>query len=1466
MADESKDIELRIRARDYSQKTLDDVVKTLKDLMAAQEEQLEAAKRGEVSARELEASYRKLENAAKALASQHALTKQFEAQSRALDESTQKLEAARKAQQEYARSLQGVDKVTRKQESELRKLSNAVVRAERAHERAADRVAKTTNRLNEYGISTDNLAASQQRIVSAVQTANIALERQDAAIGRVDQDIRRARQAAEEKARADREMAKAAEQAAREAAEQARQQRLAAEEAERQAKAQAEMRAALNKAADEAEAASKGYRTLATTLDEIPTAKLTQSLREIADPTGEAIKNIDGLEQAVGDLEGRIKSIDGPIKDYRQTLQQLQAVQKSLSDMGTLIESYNRQERAVARARAEYEKAEREVKALVEQMRSGTGPVNEMNRKMRDAQARLREAANAMRQQSQSAAELRTRLNAAGISTDNMSKAEERLISSAKRARQAVLDLNAAYDKYGAAVERSRKTTLRFWRDEGRTTLSWMQRIRGELLAIATAYAGVQAAINLAGGALDAYRTKQAALARLLVMFQGDQKAANAEWEYLIVQADRLKFNIQTLAADYTKFGVAAMAMGLSLQETRFIFERVAEASRAANMSSEDFQGVMKALEQMISKGTIQMEELRQQLGDRLPGAFALAARGAGMAIDEFAKAIELGNISADYVINLAREMEAQYGEGLEAALGNMQASEAALQNAIYHFKLALAEGGFVDAYTDFIERLTDLLQSEQGERLAQQLSDAFSAIADALAWCADNVELLKAAFALFIGLQVGKYLASLAPLVLELSRALGGLLKVTRTATGVARNLRSAWTGVSGTFSGASKGATTAARAMRLLGLAARFALRFVPLLGTALTAWEIYSWLKGDDAEAEGKEAGERIGEKIAEGIEEGLRTTDPGTGGTASERVRRAIMRSLEQADAATAKLDLSTRTRAARSDLEERLKIASEEFEALKKQAEAHITEEEKLAKTLVAIEEAKNRRLAVERKRFELEQKNADANEAERRRRLAEDIARDLERIESDLQKRLIERDPTATFEQRAKSRVDAVAHEYNRLLKKIDQLEAFDKAGAEESRQRVQDYIKLRQEAENMAVTQEEANRLERDMNAQLSLRQARTAALQAEYEAGLITMAEYQQGLLDINDAMSQGILEATEALEEFARTYADIIGEDVAGQLVARAQTVRAANQPDQVQASTQLANAEARVNYLLTERQAVINELNLQYQRGLITEKEMVDGINAAHQSMRAELADTTEQVIRLATELRNPANAAAMDALILKMKELGYEAEQSAISVSTAYQVGVESALNNSVEAFDSMAQSIAKVISGQQDVKDMFAEMGRASAQFFADFLRDIAIAIIRQQILNAMRNSGNPYISAAAMAMQAHGGGVVGRGGNHTRRVDASWFAGAKYYHTGGLPGLQPDEVPAIVQKGEEILARDDPRNILNGGGGGGETANRFVLVDDRSRVAEAMAGAEGERVTMIHLRKNIPTLKQMLG
>ena len=65
-------------------------------------------------------------------------------------------------------------------------------------------------------------------------------------------------------------------------------------------------------------------------------------------------------------------------------------------------------------------------------------------------------------------------------------------------------------------------------------------------------------------------------------------------------------------------------------------------------------------------------------------------------------------------------------------------------------------------------------------------------------------------------------------------------------------------------------------------------------------------------------------------------------------------------------------------------------------------------------------------------------------------------------------------------------------------------------------------------------------------------------------------------------------------------------------------------------------------------------------------------------------------------------------------------------------------------------------------------------------------------------------------LSAASGGLPAgffHRGGIAGRDGSPTR------------YHSGGIAGLMPNEVPAILQRGEEVLTQRDPRHRDNAGG-----------------------------------------------
>lgn len=99
-----------------------------------------------------------------------------------------------------------------------------------------------------------------------------------------------------------------------------------------------------------------------------------------------------------------------------------------------------------------------------------------------------------------------------------------------------------------------------------------------------------------------------------------------------------------------------------------------------------------------------------------------------------------------------------------------------------------------------------------------------------------------------------------------------------------------------------------------------------------------------------------------------------------------------------------------------------------------------------------------------------------------------------------------------------------------------------------------------------------------------------------------------------------------------------------------------------------------------------------------------------------------------------------------------------------------------------------------------------------------------------------------------------HSGGVAGLDGSR-RSVSPAVFAGAPRYHTGGMAGLKPGELPAILQKGEIVL----PRGTRLGGAGGGTTqVNMPVTINAQGADPAALRRVEQ---SVQDLGKRVPSM-----
>ena len=111
--------------------------------------------------------------------------------------------------------------------------------------------------------------------------------------------------------------------------------------------------------------------------------------------------------------------------------------------------------------------------------------------------------------------------------------------------------------------------------------------------------------------------------------------------------SEELGLSYKDLANNFARFTAAASAAGVPMAQQQRLFTEVTKNGQALGLSNAELEGSFLALQQVAAKGVVQMEELRGQLGERMPNAFAATARGMNMTSRELIKLVESGGLDS---------------------------------------------------------------------------------------------------------------------------------------------------------------------------------------------------------------------------------------------------------------------------------------------------------------------------------------------------------------------------------------------------------------------------------------------------------------------------------------------------------------------------------------------------------------------------------------------------------------------------------------------------------------------------------------------------------------------------------------------------------------------------------------------------------------------------------------------------
>ena len=190
---------------------------------------------------------------------------------------------------------------------------------------------------------------------------------------------------------------------------------------------------------------------------------------------------------------------------------------------------------------------------------------------------------------------------------------------------------------------------------------------------------------------------------RTMTLITGSVQDAGAEFEYLTQLSNTLGLEVLATARNYADLSAATRGTNIEGQQTREIFEAVSIAMSSLGKSSADTEGALTAITQIVSKGVVSMEELRQQLGERVPGAFQVAADAMGVTTQELDDLVASGSLTADvFLPRFAAALKATFGD--VSYVDTYTASLNRLKNAVTDAELIIGAAGAFDVLTKAIQ------------------------------------------------------------------------------------------------------------------------------------------------------------------------------------------------------------------------------------------------------------------------------------------------------------------------------------------------------------------------------------------------------------------------------------------------------------------------------------------------------------------------------------------------------------------------------------------------------------------------------------------------------------------------------------------------------------------------------------------------------------------------------------------
>ncbi len=1138
-------------------------------------------------------------------------------------------------------------------------------------------------------------------------------------------------------------------------------------------------------------------------------------------------------ETAIGNLSTRSAKQKQAYDELRNSLS---AVNQELISQGE-----NRQQQAIQQITTQ-------VESLQQQLTAATDRAAELNRQISERTTpdpravrqfqELRESIGAaqleLNNQTEELQRLQQEYNRAGISAEDLAAEQARLNSITATLEEQQSRLNEQLNE----VNRTSNTTrsgldglVEGFIDLGsdsRQSLGFLQRIRGELLSIAATYTGVFAVIDGLKSIYDIGVLQDKAKSRFTVFFGGDAEKARQEIEFVRKESDRLGVSFETSLDQYSKF-ISGLTESTPLEQARKIFTGFSTAASVAKLDEEELKRVFNAVTQIFGKQQVQLEELKGQLADALPGAIEKTAKALKLTVPELTKMVEQGRVGQEAAILLAAELEKAYSSGLTTALKGPQAQLNLFKNAVVDLKDEIGKSGFLNELAAGLKEITKAIKNDEFKQGAKDIANALVGVIKVGVSLIQNFQDIKYWLEILLRLFVAqKILAFTSSLT-----ATGTALVTLATNTAALNSVLRVVIGLTGTAIASISKLVAAFSIGYIIGdwlyenflevrkEGAQLVRELELIRATIVAVFEAIAILFRHPISVEGIKKTiddfAQLKEKTMNEYKSIMNITQ-----TMMDDIDEEIKkRDLKVIDSKNTKLEVD-KIKTIITDLN---KYTGEVFSGTKS---IYPFSSEKAKEEAAKNKSTDFRFYKKDENGLDLEQLRKKAirepENKEKLKKLVDDIKEALAAIDKEIQ---------AKSADTLQERIDSISKEYGKLLKKIS--EAGGLAAFPGAKQSIEQITAIRQVEE-----------VEKEINRLISERKELSDAIYQKAELGAISFEEANKRINIENARILPALDEALKKAKEISTT---INSKPVSQSVSNQAEIVSL----EKIKVSREeISRLDDKINEALSVRSEKLQTISAQQSAGAITEYEAqqkVFELNAQTNDQQRQNLDLLEQIILANQEVAESTyGQETLERIKQTRAELGNVSKK--IIEAQAVNEQFASGFTNAFEEF----------IDGTKSAKDAFRS-------FIADFLRQIAKAILQALVLKAIQSTGFGGLVSGAAGV-AHTGGIAGNFKSY-RRVDPSLFAGAMRYHTGGIAGLRPGEVPAILKAGEEILPKTDPRHVMNAGQSQAPAPQNIEVINtiDMDSLMQKMTTSSSFKKQIVNIiRADSSSVKTALG